>query len=324
MFCDYFYGSQSESFSFFRIPRELIKGERYKELSTDAKLLYGLLLDRMSLSAKNGWYDDQGRVYIYYTRDEIMEDLNCSHSKATKIFAELDSETGIGLVERMLQGQGKPAKIYVKQFVEMSQNNYEACRRQKNSPQDDRKSAVQTAKNLTSGQPKNGPQDVKKTDPNYINKNYTDNSYTYSSILPEDMTEEVKEQIDYEMLCHYYPYDDPECMLQLICEVLCSTAPYIKIEGVNMPASKVQSRFRKLSFKHVAYVLDAFRENTNKINNIKAYFLTALYNAPLTIGPYYSNAVRHDSAKDTAERGKAKDENDKYSEFLSSDILGMI
>ena len=324
MFCDYFYGSQSESFSFFRIPRELIKGERYKDLSTDAKLLYGLLLDRMSLSAKNGWYDELGRVYIYYTRDEIMEDLNCSHSKATKIFAELDNETGIGLVERMLQGQGKPAKIYVKQFIEMSQNNYEACRRQKNSPQDDRKSAVQTAKNLTSGQPKNGPQDVKKTDPNYINKNYTDNSYTYSSILPEDMTEEVKEQIDYEMLCHYYPYDDPDSMLQLICEVLCSTAPYIKIEGVNMPASKVQSRFRKLCFEHVAYVLDAFRENTNKINNIKAYFLTALYNAPLTIGPYYSNAVRHDSAKDTAERGKAKDENDKYSEFLSSDILGMI
>ena len=76
MFCDYFYGSQSESFSFFRIPRELIKGERYKELSTDAKLLYGLLLDRMSLSAKNGWYDELGRVYIYYTVEEISEDIH--------------------------------------------------------------------------------------------------------------------------------------------------------------------------------------------------------------------------------------------------------
>lgn len=324
MICDYFYGSQSESFSFFRIPRELIKGERYKELSTDAKLLYGLLLDRMSLSAKNGWYDELGRVYIYYTVDEIKEDMGCACGKACKLLAELDNEKGIGLIERVKQGQGKPDKIFVKQFIDMPQDTFAYPRVLKNKSQGYRNSMLLDSEKR---KPKTSiieSPDFSKTASNYINKNYTDNSYTYSSILPEDLTEEVKEQIDYEMLCHYYPYDDPDCMLQLICEVLCSTAPYIKIEGVNMPASKVQSRFRKLNFEHVAYVLDAFRENTNKINNIKAYFLTALYNAPLTIGPYYSNAVRHDNAKGTVDRGKAKNENDKYSEFLSSDILDMI
>lgn len=64
---NYYYGAESSQFSFFRIPRQLITGSRFKRLSADAKLLYGLMLDRMGLSARNGWYDEYGRVYIYYT-----------------------------------------------------------------------------------------------------------------------------------------------------------------------------------------------------------------------------------------------------------------
>ena len=75
---DYYYGDESNQFAFYRIPRQLITGEAFKKLSTDAKLLYGLLLDRMGLSAKNGWYDDMGRVFIYYTLDEIQESLRHS------------------------------------------------------------------------------------------------------------------------------------------------------------------------------------------------------------------------------------------------------
>lgn len=114
---DYYYGEESNQFSFYRIPRQLIVGANYKRLSIEAKLLYGLLLDRMELSAKNGWYDDTGRVYIYYTLNEIQENLNCGHDKATKLLVELDIRNGIGLIERVKQGQGRPAKIYVKRFV---------------------------------------------------------------------------------------------------------------------------------------------------------------------------------------------------------------
>ena len=71
---DYFYGAESEEFIYFKIPRLLITDPKFKHVSTDAKLLYGMLLDRMGLSAKNNWYDDCGRVYIYYTVDEICED----------------------------------------------------------------------------------------------------------------------------------------------------------------------------------------------------------------------------------------------------------
>ena len=114
---DYFYGGESEQFSYYRIPRLLVTGTQFKNLSTDAKLLYGLMLDRMSLSAKNGWYDRKGRVYIYYSMDEVMSDLNCVHDKALKLLADLDSSKGIGLIERVKQGQGKPTIIYVKQFT---------------------------------------------------------------------------------------------------------------------------------------------------------------------------------------------------------------
>ena len=113
---DYYYGIEAEQFSFYRVPRILIKDERFKGLSSDAKLLYGLMLDRMSLSMKNGWLDGQNRAYIYYTLDNVMEDLGCCRDKCIKIFAELDVKKGIGLIEKKRQGLGKPDIIYVKNF----------------------------------------------------------------------------------------------------------------------------------------------------------------------------------------------------------------
>ena len=117
MTLDYFYGQTGELFSFYRIPKALFQEQRFQSLSTDAKTLYGILLDRMSLSAKNGWYDSSGRVYIYYPLDAVEADLCCGHGKAVRLMAELDSGTGIGLIERVRQGLCKPSIIYVKQFT---------------------------------------------------------------------------------------------------------------------------------------------------------------------------------------------------------------
>ena len=114
---DYYYGIEAEQFSFYRVPRLLIKDERFKGLSSDAKLLYGLMLDRMALSMKNGWLDDKNRAYVIYTIDNIREDLGCSKEKAIKVLAELDSNKGIGLVEKKRRGLGKPDIIYVKNFA---------------------------------------------------------------------------------------------------------------------------------------------------------------------------------------------------------------
>ena len=115
---NYYYGGQAEMFSFFRVPRILFTAPEFKGLSNDAKLLYGLMLDRMSLSAANGWFDSKGRVYIYFTMNEVQEVLNCGHDKAIRLLAELDTKKGIGLIERVKQGQGRPTIIYVKQFAD--------------------------------------------------------------------------------------------------------------------------------------------------------------------------------------------------------------
>lgn len=114
----YYYKNQAEQFHFYKIPKVLFTDPRFKGLSAEAKILYGLMLDRMSLSMKNGWMDSQNRIYIYFTLEDALELMGCGQGKAVRLFAELDSVKGIGLIERKKQGQGKPAKIYVKNFLE--------------------------------------------------------------------------------------------------------------------------------------------------------------------------------------------------------------
>lgn len=113
MMLDYFYGQSGKLFAYFRIPKALFQDSRFRQLSTDARTLYGILLDRMSLSAKNGWLDEQGRVYIIYTVREVQESLCCAEHKAVKLFRELEQAD---LIERKRRGLGKPSLIYVKTF----------------------------------------------------------------------------------------------------------------------------------------------------------------------------------------------------------------
>ena len=91
---EYFYGAQAEQFSFYRIPKALFTEPNFRELSTDAKVLYGILLDRMSLSLKNQWLDAQNKVYIIFTVEEIMDALNCANQKATRLMVELEKQAG--------------------------------------------------------------------------------------------------------------------------------------------------------------------------------------------------------------------------------------
>lgn len=171
---DYYYGDESNQFAFYRIPRQLITGEAFKKLSTDAKLLYGLLLDRMGLSAKNGWYDDMGRVFIYYTLDEIQEDLNCGHEKAVRLLAELDTgKKGFGLIERVKQGQGRPTKIYVKRFTTRAIPPQPAApqdipRLPIFGSQDFGKAEVKSSEKQKSRLPVIGSADFRKSDTSYI------------------------------------------------------------------------------------------------------------------------------------------------------------
>ncbi len=310
---DYYYGDESSQFSFYRIPRELVTGDRFKRLSTDAKLLYGLLLDRMSLSAKNGWYDTAGRVFIYYTLEEIQEDLNCGHDKATKLFVELDGgKNGFGLIERVKQGQGRPTKIFVKRFTTRAippkpTTPEPVPRLPVFGSQDCGKPEVQTAEKPQSRVRESRIQDCGKAAASYIKSNQTDFIQLDSSIHPsvsgldsgwmdrhDSRKEEIKENIEYETLCRQYSFEDVDEVVELMADVLCTTRPTVRIGGEDIPAPQAQERFRRLDYGHLEYVFDCLRRNTTQVRNIRAYLLTALYNAPATISNYYQAAIQHD------------------------------
>ena len=177
---NYHYGTESEQYTFLRIPRLLITAPHFKNLSMEAKVLYGLMLDRMGLSMKNQWFDDQNRVYIYFTLEEIQECLSCGHNKGVKLLAELDTNTGIGLIERIKQGQGKPTRIYVKNF-NIQPNEEEISRGNPDFP----KQELQTSQNRKSRLPETGSADFPKTEANYNNINKLKiNDTEYQSIYP--------------------------------------------------------------------------------------------------------------------------------------------
>ena len=301
---DYFYGEESEQFSYFRIPRLLVRSKKFKTLSTDAKLLYGLMLDRMGLSAKHGWYDELGRVYIYYTLDEIQTDLMCGHNKAVRLLAELDTgKNGFGLIERVKQGQGRPAKIYVKKFTTTEVPEVPTSAPVSDFPD----SEMQTSQKQTSRLPFLGSQDFPKREPSYLDNNYPDSSYPNPSISPAkppgngerlierwSLKERVKEQIEYDTLCTQYASEDVDALVELVAEMQSSTAAAVRLGKDQIPIEIIKERFRQLNQMHVAYLLDSLRTTTTQINNIKAYLLTALYNAPTTMGFFYSAQVRHD------------------------------
>ena len=311
---DYYYGDESSQFSFYRIPRQLITGDCFKRLSTDAKLLYGLLLDRMSLSAKNGWYDKQGRVYIYYTLDEIQEDMNCGHDKATKLLVELDNgKNGFGLIERVRQGQGRPTKIYVKRFttrdIPSPSAELEAgqsSRPRRISGQECGKTALLNAEKPQSRPRENRSLECGKTAGSYIKSNQTENSQLNQSILPSvspgesgwmdryDCEKEIEANIEYDRLCRQFACEDVDEIVALIVDTLYTTRPTVRIGGDYISTDVVRERFLRLTYEHLEYVFDCLRRNTTEIRNIRGYLLTTLYNAPVTINHHYRAEVQHD------------------------------
>lgn len=151
---DYHYGNEAEQYTFYRLPKILFSDIRYKSLSDSAKILYGLMLDRMALSIRNEWLDEKNRVFIYFTLEDIQEYMNCGHNKGVKIMAELIS---INLIERIKQGQGKPSIIYVKKFIVGSDSSkYPAEKKLSNSHEE-----VQTSEKRKSRLPLKGSADFK-------------------------------------------------------------------------------------------------------------------------------------------------------------------
>lgn len=323
---DYYYGAQAEQFNFIRIPRVMITEKMFEDLSLQAKILYSLLLDRMSLSRKNSWFDEDNRVFIIYPIADIQSDLGLSRKKAMEHLAELDK---FGLVEKKKRGFGLPSIIYVKSFmsqevargIEMgtsgisSNINDARCvgKGTSGGSQIDLTIGSQTDTTMV---PESTRQEVpdrtplkNKTNINqtYMNENKSNHILSYpvqdeircdenTDLTLQAYGEIIRENIDYAslLITHNYDQELVQGIYELILETVMSKRKEILIASERYPAELVKSKFLKLNYSHIDYVIQCLHGNTTKVKNIKKYLLAALFNAPSTIDGYYRAEVNHD------------------------------
>lgn len=286
MTLDYFYGQAGELFSFYRIPKALFQESRFQNLSTDAKTLYGILLDRMSLSVKNEWFDKKGRVFIIFTIEDVKRTFRCADNKATRLLRELEE---FGLIERKRRGQGKPCLVYVKNFS--AESSKESV---KNRDYDDScgsKIACQDPVKSRGIKKKEN-----KTEMNNTNPILSDESEKMKN--RELLEEYFSRSLEIDLLLRLYP-DDEDTLYQivnLLVDTCATNRKLLHIAGDDKPAEVVRSRFMKLNADHICFVLKCLAENSSPIRNMKQYLLASLYNAPTTMQLSYQNQTNHDLA----------------------------
>lgn len=434
---DFFRGMEAEQYTFYRIPKILFTAECFRSLSCEAKVLYGLLLDRMSLSIKNRWLDEEDRVYIVFKVEEIVELMDCGTQKATKLLKELDADKGIGLIEKKRQGLGKPNVIYVKNFMIRQDGSDEPekehiekqvetqnCENQnsrvvettsqevpkpqnRNSGGGDTEMVedicqetktrnkeaqdLEAMKNINLKLPLSQMQDCESQNPEMmetaipeflkpqVRNGKNQNSRMMKTIIPEFLKPQVqngenqnsgmmnitilecpksqsnntdisdiyisenkyretdlketesdreestypnpirsnpsipgripdviermdacrdviRENISYECFQNerYHRTDEVDELIELMVEVmLMPDDAVLRIAGTEKPAAIVKSRFMKLNQGHMEYIMSCLVTNRKKVANMKAYLLTVLYNATLTINNYYTAEVSH-------------------------------
>lgn len=332
---DYYYGAEADQFSFVRIPRVLFTDkEKFGTLSNEAKLLYGLLLERMELSKKNNWIDEKNRVYIIFKIEEIADRMNCGHEKACNILKELDDENGIGLISKKRRGMGLPAIIYVKNFIvqdeaekniepkdnadDSEQDNSSKTRLPKIGNQEVGKTEVLNSENQTSRVRKNRLQEVGKSEDHfsYIDKSYIDLSYIENqsinqSAAPrkfptpprlideidrETVEQSVKEQIEYDSLITH----PDEAVVNMVEEIkdlivdVISGERNIFVEGKKISEEAARSAYRKLTSEHITDVLRNILNYPGKISRIDRFLTTALYNSAFTLTNQTFSGFEHD------------------------------
>ena len=356
---NYYFGSQAEQFSFVRIPRIMLTDAAFQELSLASKVLYGVLLDRMSLSMKNNWFDEENRVYIIYQIGEIQEDLGLTKRKAMDLLSELED---FGLLEKKRRGHGLPNILYLKSFMpdhageqaekiherqsdmakassasddrgtenDTSDLNGQGDRGTENGTSDsgeqrDRSAEISTSRSAgfrTREVQKSAPLEVQdsaplmnQTDKNYTYRNQIEPNHIVSSSLADriarydEMRSEqdpartakaygdlIRENIDYDSLIVSHSMDKQliDGIVDLILETVLCRQDSILIASNQYPASVVKSKFLKLNYFHIEYVLECLRRNTTRVTNIRKYLLAVLFNAPSTMEGYYQAAVQHD------------------------------
>ena len=318
---DYFYGNEAEQYQFYRVPQALFTNEKFSKISCESKLLYGFLLDRCGLSRKSKWFDNDGKLYVFFKQEEAIEKLNIGKNKAVKIFDELERT---GLIIRKKQGQGKPTKIYVCNFTkeiavkQEDQTSAENTEKEVKTPENRESDFSVTPKsNQTEVKtPKNGKSKLSKTGSQYIySLNQTEINHTNPSIYREQETKQtsetdgwtddeiteceefIKMNIDYnDLLREGVSPNTLDMIVDIMLEAYNPLNEFIKIQGQSVKRTIALRQYEKLDSDHIRYILDSINEEARKkkIKNMRPYLKSCLYNAPHSMDMYYTNELQFD------------------------------
>ena len=326
---DYIYSDSKRKFCFIKLPSVLFTDERFNALTNDMKLLYALMLDRVSLSVKNGWVDSKGRVYISFPLAEIEEKLHVASQKASRLLKALEKA---GLIERVRQGLGKPDRIYVKDCckdvsedrtesetpVEISQGdfNVETVENRKISvvPDDDfdvpmhEKSQPEAVKNTVQSCENAQVTQYNNQNNKTIRKQSDQISQTAGRMdgMEQRKTYEqlVKANIEYDWFKDVFTLspnepqrpkgtiEELDDIVAIMVDCICTRAKTIRVGGQNMDAEVVRSQLLKLNNEHIQYVFDRVYGYAGEIANVKAYMITVLYNAAITMNTAFGMDFR--------------------------------
>ncbi len=364
---NYYYGNQAEQFTFIRIPKIMLTDKAFADLSIQAKMLYGVLLDRMGLSMKNGWLDEDNKVFIIYQISEIQEDLGFSKKKSMDFLSELER---FGLVEKKRRGLGLSNIIYVKSFLSGTFRSVDLGTSGKEEDQADeaseggetgasaatdeeivdksgekagktkRKGKISESKtenecrSVDSGTSRSVEMGTSRSvdlgtsrgaeialqevpDRAPLRSNNKLNNTEFSNIKSNQIislksacapaircdddemnayAEIIRENIDLDALLQRYPFDQEmvQGIYDMILETVLTQGDAVLISSNTYPTQLVKSKFLKLNYSHIEYVMGCMKKNTTKVQNIKKYLLAALFNAPSTIDGYFQAEVNHD------------------------------
>lgn len=322
---NYFTGQEADQFNFVKIPKPLLYDPIFADLKIAEIITYSLMLDRMNLSIKNGWFDELGRAYIFCSLADVREFAGCGKNKAVDILKALEE---IGLIEKVKGAPGTGMRIYVKNFI--PKNNHQFANQtfgtvpvESDYEDNDVDNSTEVYfsnheefNNQTSSSPENKLSEVWKSNPNnnkYINTN-SSNTKSIRIIPPKSYIESqaddgmrmdeigyaelIKDNIELDILLQRNPYDAEfiQGVYELILETVLCKSESIVISSNKYSTNFVRGKLLKLKAEHIEYVLESWKRNTNKPRNVKKYLLATLFNAPSTIDPFYRAEVNYDMA----------------------------
>lgn len=298
---------------FLRFPLTLLANPKYREMSLEAKFIYSLLLNRLTLSQKNNWINEDNEVYLIYTREDAANTLNISYRKAIAAFKEL-IEANLLFEER--QGRGYPNLLYVlkaeisdedaaefseEYHSELEENeekepenpdeiktcSFGISRTAKNAYLDMQNLHIKNCKNGTSRTAEIAGQDMPILHPRNINNINNENSQIDNSQSVYPSTEEAKtdrptdsetlERIYSNCSLHIFSQDIRTMFLNAIDRLYYSES--VKVGKAVLPQAKIRSILRLLEFEHLSSALQSMTQNEDKIKNPTAYLMSTIINA---------------------------------------------